>query len=89
MPRGKPAKANAVEKFPTKTKPVIAKNASGRFILALRVLMQVGEMLQNKNNLALNFQHENRLFSNTCHTAFHSSSATSSNSTRPSSVGIN
>ena len=44
------------EKFPTKTKPVIAKNALAASFLALRVLMQVGEMLQNKNNLALNFQ---------------------------------
>ena len=44
------------EKFPTKTKPVTAKNALAVSFLALRVLMQVGEMLQNKSNLALNFQ---------------------------------
>ena len=44
------------EKFPTKTKPVIAKNALAVSFLALRVLMQVDEILQNKNNLALNFQ---------------------------------
>ena len=44
------------EKFPTKTKPVTAKNALAASFLALRVLMQVGEMLQNKNNLTLNFQ---------------------------------
>jgi hypothetical protein len=42
------------EKFLTKTKPVIAKNALAVSFLALRVLMQVGEMLQNKNILALN-----------------------------------
>jgi hypothetical protein len=40
------------EKFPTKTKPAIAKNALVVLFLALRVLMQVGEMLQNKNNSA-------------------------------------
>jgi hypothetical protein len=44
------------EKFPTKTKPAIAKNALAVSFLALRVLMQVDEMLQNKSNLALNFQ---------------------------------
>jgi hypothetical protein len=42
------------EKFPTKTKPAIAENASAVSFLALRVLMQAGEILQNKNNLALN-----------------------------------
>jgi hypothetical protein len=42
------------EKFPTKIKLVIAKNALGVSFLALKVLMQVGEMLQNKSNLALN-----------------------------------
>jgi hypothetical protein len=40
------------EKFPTKTKPATAKNALAALFLALRVLMQVGEMVQNKNNLA-------------------------------------
>ena len=43
-----------VEKSPIKTKPVTAKNALGASFLALRELMQVDEMLQNKNNLALN-----------------------------------
>jgi hypothetical protein len=42
------------EKSPAKTKLVIAKNALAASFLALRVLMQVSEMLQNKNNLALN-----------------------------------
>lgn len=45
-----------VEKFLTKIKPVIVKNALGVSFLALRVLMQVGEMLQNKNNLEPNLQ---------------------------------
>jgi hypothetical protein len=42
------------EKSPTKTKPDIAKNALAASFSALRVLMQVGEILQNKNILALN-----------------------------------
>jgi hypothetical protein len=41
------------EKYPTKTKPVTAKNALAASFLAPRVLMQVGEMLLNKNDLAL------------------------------------
>jgi hypothetical protein len=41
-----------VEKSPTKTKPVIAKNALAASFLALKVLMQVGEMLQNKNKFS-------------------------------------
>jgi hypothetical protein len=44
------------EKYPTKTKPAIAKNALDVSFLALRVPMQVGEILQNKNNLAPNLQ---------------------------------
>jgi len=36
------------EKYPTKTKPVTAKNALAASFLALRVLMQVGETLQKK-----------------------------------------
>jgi hypothetical protein len=42
------------EKFLTKTKPVIAKNALAASFLALKVQMQASETLQNKNNLALN-----------------------------------
>jgi hypothetical protein len=42
------------EKFPTKTKPVIAKNALAASFLALKALMQAEEIHQNKNNLALN-----------------------------------
>jgi hypothetical protein len=42
--------------FHTKIKLVTAKNALVVSFLALRVQMQVGEMLQNKSNLALNFQ---------------------------------
>ncbi len=56
MPMPNTAKANVAEKFPTQTKPVIAKNALAASFLALRVLTLLGEMLQNKNNLALNFQ---------------------------------
>jgi hypothetical protein len=44
------------EKFPTKTELDIAKNALAVSFLAPEVLMQVDEMLQNKSNLALNFQ---------------------------------
>jgi hypothetical protein len=44
------------EKSPTKTKPAIAKNALAASFLAPRAHMQVGEMLQNKNNIELNFQ---------------------------------
>ena len=36
------------EKFLTKTKPAIAKNASAASYLTLRGLMQVDEMFQNK-----------------------------------------
>jgi len=35
------------EKFPTKTKPAIAKNALAVSSLALRALMQAGETFQN------------------------------------------
>jgi hypothetical protein len=38
------------EKYPTKTKPVIAKDALAASFLALRAPMQVDEILQNKNN---------------------------------------
>ena len=43
-----------VEKFPTKTKLAIAKNALAATFLALKALMQAGEIHQNKNNLAFN-----------------------------------
>jgi hypothetical protein len=39
------------EKFPTKTKPAIAKNALAVSSLALRVLMQVDEMLQPRGEV--------------------------------------
>ena len=44
------------EKFPTQTRPVIAKNALAVSFLAPRVHMQVDEIHLTKNNLALNFQ---------------------------------
>jgi hypothetical protein len=47
------------EKSPIKTKPVIAKNALDASFLVIRVLMQVGETLQNESNLALNLLLDN------------------------------
>lgn len=49
-------KGKCAEKSHTKTKPVIAKNALAVSFLALRVLMQVEEIVQNKSNLALYFR---------------------------------
>jgi hypothetical protein len=40
-----------VEKSHIKTKPATAKNALAVSFLALKALMQVDEILQNKNNL--------------------------------------
>jgi len=43
------------EKFPTKTKQVIAENALAASFLALRALIQVDEKFQDRSNLALTF----------------------------------